>query len=64
MNQQMVRITSLAKTLETFEHALDSLLHSGIVSGTPEEIEAFKKGFRAALDLVRREYGIKGGDAA
>lgn len=57
--QQIVRITSLAKTLETFENAADSILHSGIVCRTPEEIEAFKKGFKSALDLVRREYGIK-----
>lgn len=59
MNQQMVRITALAKTLETFENALESLIQSGVVYKTPEEKEAFKKGFYAALDLVRREYGIK-----
>lgn len=59
MNQQMVRITSLAKTLETFEKVADSMLQSGvIVYKTSEEIEAFKKGFRAALDLIRNEYGI------
>jgi hypothetical protein len=57
--QQMVRITSLAKTLHTFENTLDSLLKSGMVCKTPEEIEVFKKGFRTALDLVRSEYGIK-----
>lgn len=58
MSRQMVRITSLAKTLETFENSLDCLLNSGMVC-RPEEIEAFKKGFEAALDLVRKEYGIK-----
>lgn len=56
--QQIVRISSLAKTLETFENAADSILYSGIVCRTPEEIEAFKKGFAAALNLVRKEYGI------
>jgi len=56
--QQMVRITSLAKTLHTFENALDSLLQSGMVC-RPEEVEAFKKGFKTALDMVRREFGIK-----
>ncbi|GGE29986.1 hypothetical protein GCM10011571_35210 [Marinithermofilum abyssi] len=55
---QMVRITSLAKTLHTFENALDSLVKSGMVCRV-EEVEAFQKGFRAALDLVRKEYGIK-----
>ena len=57
MSQQIVRISSLAKTLETFENAADRILHSGIVR-SPEEIEAFKKGFQTALDLVRKEYGI------
>ncbi|WP_124728849.1 hypothetical protein [Staphylospora marina] len=59
MAQQIVRISSLAKTLETFENAAESILQSGIACHTAEEIEAFKKGFKAALDLVRREYGIK-----
>jgi hypothetical protein len=54
----MVRITSLAKTLHTFENALDSLVKSGMVCRV-EEVEAFQKGFRVALDLVRKEYGIK-----
>ncbi|GGA59327.1 hypothetical protein GCM10007416_35530 [Kroppenstedtia guangzhouensis] len=55
--QQIVRITSLAKTLHTFENALDSLVQSGMVC-RPEEVEAFKRGFRASLDLLRKEYGI------
>jgi hypothetical protein len=59
MSQQMVRITSLAKTLETLENAAEGLLQSGMICRTAEEIEAFMKGFRSALDLVRREYGIK-----
>lgn len=54
----MVRITSLAKTLETLETAADSLLQSGVIYKTPEEREVFMKGFKSALDLVRREYGI------
>lgn len=58
VNQQIVRITSLAKTLHTFENALDSLLESGMVC-KPEEVEVFKKGFLCALDLLRKEYGIK-----
>jgi hypothetical protein len=59
VSQQMVRITSLAKTLETLENAAEGLLQSGMIYRTAEEIEAFMKGFRSALDLVRREYGIK-----
>lgn len=55
--QQIVRITSLAKTLHIFENALNSILQSGMVK--PEEAEAFKKGFQTALDLTRKEYGIK-----
>lgn len=56
--QQIVRIGSLAKTLTTFENAAESILSSGILK-SPGEIEAFKMGFHAALELVRREYGIK-----
>jgi hypothetical protein len=59
VSQQMVRITSLAKTLDTLENAAEGLLQSGMIYRTAEEIEAFMKGFRSALDLVRREYGIK-----
>jgi hypothetical protein len=58
MSQQIVRISSLAKTLDTFENTADSILHSGFVERTPEEIEAFKLGFQAALNFVRKEYGI------
>lgn len=56
--QQIVRIGSLAKTLTTFENAAESILSSGILK-SPGEIEAFKMGFHSALELVRREYGIK-----
>jgi hypothetical protein len=57
--RQMVRITSLAKTLETLETAAEGLLQNGMIYKTEVEIEAFMKGFKSALDLVRREYGIK-----
>lgn len=53
---QMVRITSLAKTLTTFDNSIESLLKSGICH--PDEIDVFKRGFQCALDLVRKEYGI------
>lgn len=55
---EVLRVTTLAKTLNTFENALDSLVQSGMVC-RPEEVEAFKRGFRTALDLVRKEYGIQ-----
>lgn len=54
----MVRISSLCKTLETLENAAEGLIQSGVVFRTAEEVEAFMKGFKSALDLVRREYGI------
>lgn len=55
--RQMVRITSLAKTINTFEHALETLVESGVVC-QPEEVESFKKGFKTSLNLIRKEYGI------
>lgn len=60
MKQQYVRITALAKLLNTCEKATDNMLQSGvIVFQTPEEVEAFKKGVRAVIDLIRGEFEIK-----
>jgi len=47
MTQQVVRITSLAKTLDTIQAALEAGM-------TAEQI----KGARWALNAVRREFGI------
>lgn len=60
MSRQMIRITTLGKLLETFEKAAESMLQSGIaVYKTPEEIAAFKEGFKTALDMIRKEFDIQ-----
>lgn len=56
--RQMVRLTSLSKTLDTLETATEGLLQEGMVYKTQEEMEAFMKGFKMAFDLIRREYDM------
>lgn len=57
MSRQMVRITTLARRLEILEKTADTLLQSKIVVyKTQEEVDAFKEGFKMALDLLRKEY--------
>jgi len=47
MQQKVVRVTSLARVLDTIQNTLETGL-------TPEQ----KKGARWALNAVRREFGI------
>lgn len=56
--QQIVRIGSLAKTLEIIEKTADSILQNSAIYKTQAEVEAYKNGFKTALDLIRKEYGI------
>lgn len=57
--QQIVRISSLAKFLDTVEHTAKSLLGTKYMYRSEEETEAFEAGMQSVLRIIRHEYGIK-----
>jgi hypothetical protein len=54
--RQMVRISSLGKTLKTLETAVEGLVPE--MYKHDKEKEAFMKGFKKAFELIRREFEI------
>lgn len=61
--RQMVRITSLRKTLNTLESTTEQLFKEGVKYRTQEENQAFLHGFKTALNLIRKEYEIEPDDS-
>lgn len=57
-NRQMVRVTSLAKHLNTVESSIRTLVKTEHMYQTEEERKAFLAGMEATLKIIRREYGI------
>lgn len=56
MAKQMIRISSLGKTLKTLETAAEGLVPD--MYKTEQEKEVFMKGFKKAFELIRREFEI------
>jgi hypothetical protein len=54
--KQMIRISSLGKTLKTLETAAEGLVPD--MYKTEQEKEVFMKGFKKAFELIRREFEI------